>query len=430
MRRNAVRGVGVALVVLFSGLSLAAGQAEGAELNPLQCISQRIAAGCVHVEVGNITDVATSPDGGQVLAAGGDFLSIFSRAPDTGLLSYVGCVAGPRISTCQSGGRKFGAGLNEVIFSPDGQNVYVGGNAGLFTLDRDPATGELTVHRRAADESAFADDLIISDDGEFVYGAGQTFGVSWYKRRPGGSLAYKGCLAAPKTRRDCNQLPRRARNVSDVAIEPAGRAGYVSARGVGGESFTITRVLRKRTTGELRPRECYDSARKSGCEGGRRLRSLLRVGDLAIPHDSNTLYTASLPQFPPGVINVFERRRRGRLALRQCIANENAPPAIGRRCESLGPRSPFSYTGEIVPSGDGRALYATGHQAVLAFDRNRRTGLLSFGDCVEQSGLDGGCDTEFQGLGQLRAVAISPDDESVYSGGWFKSMAVDTFARG
>src|SRR6266545_7294851 len=69
--------------------------------------------------------VAVSPDGKNVYASdlGDNLLTIFSRSPTTGALSFQGGVVN------NSGGVSGMAGPYLVTVSPDGQNVYITGSS-------------------------------------------------------------------------------------------------------------------------------------------------------------------------------------------------------------------------------------------------------------------------------------------------------------
>jgi 6-phosphogluconolactonase (cycloisomerase 2 family) len=97
-------------------------------------------------------DFAITPDGRHLYVSGSsdDALSIFSRDSTTGALTFVGCLedTGGASATCpNAGGTTDGLdGVRDVAVSPDGKSVYAAGadDDALATLSRNPVTGALT----------------------------------------------------------------------------------------------------------------------------------------------------------------------------------------------------------------------------------------------------------------------------------------------
>jgi 6-phosphogluconolactonase (cycloisomerase 2 family) len=94
--------------------------------------------------LGGVRDVALSPDGKHLYGAGGndDSVTIVSRNPATGALSFAGCLGdtgGP--STCPTTGAVDGLDATVgVAVTPDGAHVYTAGfvDSAVATFRRDP----------------------------------------------------------------------------------------------------------------------------------------------------------------------------------------------------------------------------------------------------------------------------------------------------
>jgi hypothetical protein len=181
-----------------------------------------------------LQSLAVSADGKSLYgtATRDSAIATFDRDPQTGALTYRGCITGDKrsgpsgsgackqIPTATADGA--GSGLNgccgspfsgrpspyPVLVSPGGTSVYVGAD-GLAQFDRDPATGRLTYVGCIAGEGArtagkactqipgrMSDErLVTSPDGRFVYAAGYGSGIAELRRNSKtGALAYVGTV--------------------------------------------------------------------------------------------------------------------------------------------------------------------------------------------------------------------------------------------
>jgi 6-phosphogluconolactonase (cycloisomerase 2 family) len=179
-----------------------------------------------------LQSLAVSADGKSLYgtATRDSAIATFDRDPQTGALTYRGCITGDKrsgpsgsgactqIPTATADGA--GSGLNgccgspfsgrpspyPVLVSPDGTSVYVGAD-GLAQFDRDPATGRLTYVGCIAGEDTkvagkackqipgrISDErLVMSPDGRFVYAAGYGSGIAELRRNSKtGALVYIG----------------------------------------------------------------------------------------------------------------------------------------------------------------------------------------------------------------------------------------------
>lgn len=121
----------------------------------------------------------------------------------------------------------------------------------------------------------------------------------------------------------------------------------------------------------------------------------------------------------------------GKLTYKECLTTEaESGPAGSDACSSLlTPNAGGANTGldnpeSVAVSPDGRSLYAVAgdDDAVVRFDRNRRTGKLSFAFCFTgetqtsecqtiPSATSGGADS---GIDDLEGVVVAPDGKGVY----------------
>lgn len=120
----------------------------------------------------------------------------------------------------------------------------------------------------------------------------------------------------------------------------------------------------------------------------------------------------------------------GDLSYVGCISADTAvTPAGSGACAQSGVATPggsatgLDNPGSVAVSRDGRHVYASGDDdAVVVFNRNPATGVITYNSCFtgdstlaacfkDASATPGGDDS---GLGNLDAIALSPDDENLY----------------
>jgi fibronectin-binding autotransporter adhesin len=102
----------------------------------------------------------------------------------------------------------------------------------------------------------------------------------------------------------------------------------------------------------------------------------------------------------------------GELNPRGCIGdNDTGLDTCGQSTDGLG----IVYS--VAVSADGRSVYAAGggDDAIVTFRRNRTTGALTPAGCIDDndSGADT-CDPSTDGLDGASSVAVSADGRSVY----------------
>jgi 6-phosphogluconolactonase (cycloisomerase 2 family) len=311
----------------------------------------------------NPTDVVVSPDGRSVYTAvpNDGAVSRFSRKPATGALTYAGCVEGIGVG---AGCVQTVPGISEptaLSISGDGRSLYVVSytDDAVVRFNRNPATGAL----------AFAQ--CIADDGSCVDECSKTTGLD---------------------------------GVTDVEVSPDGKSVYA----VGNLEYTIVRFTRSPATGAITPAQCLEGEGGSEptCANVPGLESAERVEASA---DGRSVYTLGT------VLTRFDRNRAtGMLAFGQCFQSV----VLGGYpvCQSL---EDFVQLGGLALSPDDRSLYAAAlsDDSLHRFNRNPRTGALSFRGCFEDvDNADSSC-ADVEGLEGLSSLTVTGDGRSLYAVG-------------
>jgi DNA-binding beta-propeller fold protein YncE len=425
--------------------------------------------------------IAMSPDGRNVYAAGFDgTLSMMSRDPATGALAPLGCFS----TDGSDGGIRActpARHLDEaeaVVVSPDGQNVYVGGEAsdgGIAVFDRDPGTGLLTqppdMSGCVAEIGSVSNcvrakdigeplDLAISPDGKSLYSADDRGGVAVLRRGADGSLSqsadpHMGCISEDGNDPENSSVPmacvdgKALDRPEGLAVSPNGKQVYASDSNSGG----VAVLQRDTTTGEL-----SQSTGMDGCvsEGGNDRQDLnvctpghglVGPGSLLVTPDGAQLYMAT---FSSNGVALFDRDpSTGDLNQKPgtagCITEDGGEglegPAntcgVGRNLAqafgiAISPDGTKLYVGSFVSGGLASAARVRGligsfpHASggVTVFDRDPATGLLQQpaggAACVNEVGgtftpsPNDGCTTGIA-LQGIDGLVISPDGTNVYA---------------
>ncbi len=303
--------------------------------------------------------VAVSPDGKSVYATGiaDDAVSIFSRNISTGALTPVGCIADDGLTSCPSTAE----GLEDpygITVSSDGLSVLVAsaGDDAIANLERNPTTGLLTDAGCVANTNDIA-----------------------------------GCGGPTQT---------GLASANGVAVDPEGE--YVYAIG----AQAIVRLTRDPNTGDLAPDGCVAATGDApGCGAVRP--GLADASSIAISADGSSLHVAG--RLDGAVVSVAAPS----LDSRGCISDNEAPIAnCTTSTQGLG------SVRSVAISPDGKSVYAGGSDgAVVRFDRDVNSGVLTAVGCISDTGLTIGCTSSQQGLKAAWSVAVSPDDQSVYAVG-------------
>jgi DNA-binding beta-propeller fold protein YncE len=206
------------------------------------------------------SDVAITPDGRNVYVASSQGLAAFARDARDGTLIQLagpaGCVAEASTPDCALGrslarsSEPARGGGSQVAVSPDGRNVYLAARYGIAAFARDPRTGTLTQLPGSSACIAEApqtgcapgralhsiEGLVVSPDGANVYAAAYiSRAVAVLQRTASGALRQPAGTSAC-INSDGSKGCARARAIgaaTAVAIDPEGRAVYVSSHDAG-----------------------------------------------------------------------------------------------------------------------------------------------------------------------------------------------------
>jgi DNA-binding beta-propeller fold protein YncE len=255
-------------------------------------------------------------------------------------------------------------GSRAVAVSPDGRNVYVAssGSDAIATFRRNARSGALT------------------------QGAGAA-----------------GCIAA----RGASGCARAValQHPNSVAVSPDGRNVYATAL----DSDAVVTFARNARTGELTQSGCVAGVALPGCTAGRALDG---PDVVVVSPDGENVYVGS---FLGNAVAVFARSTRGG-ALTQ--PSGTAGCIGGATADGCAPGLALGAPEGLAISADGDDVYvgAALGNALDTLARNPTTGALTQATdgtgCIVNAPL-AGCTTGLQ-LGGANAVAVSPDDDSVY----------------
>ncbi len=374
--------------------------------------------------------VVVSPDGESLYSVSeiDDAIARFSRNPQTGALTYAGCITG------ETGSGPTGSNACAQIPSA----AVNGTNSGLDA----PAN------------------VAVSPDGESIYvTAVGDDAITRFERNPEtGALAYAGCTtgeteSGPTGTNACAQIPSAAAtgassgldSPANVAVSPDGESVYVTAF----SDDAIAHFDRNPGTGALTYAGCITGETQSGPTGTNACAQIPSAASLgnnsglesplaaAVSPDGQSLYAVSSGD---DAIARFNRTPgTGALTYVGCITGEsdsgptgsNACPVIPSAAPS-GVNSGLDFPQGVAISPDGESLYSTAENdnAIARFDRTPGTGALTYAGCTTgetesgptgsnacaqiPSAAAGGANS---GLDFTRGVAISPDGESLYTGG-------------
>jgi len=342
----------------------------------------------VHAEmevaaVGQPAAIAISPDGASayVISQLNNTVAEFSRNPETGLLTKIGCITEEStLSECATVGAKGLFTPYGITVSPNGENVYVASfnDEAVAEFKRDTETGVLT-------QLAAPNNCISEKAGS---GCGTTTGVIGLKEAIG------------------------------VAVSPDEKDVYVAA-GAKSEEGDIAAFTRgaEGALEQLHGEEACISEKVTGCAKGEHIRG---SEDLAISPDGKNVYANSYPGGASAVIELERNQTTGALeqltSPNECVSTETLSGCT--KAEGVG--GPLGVA--ISPGGEN--VYATGanENAVAAFERNSTSGVLkqlTSNPCVteEVTGCGGPEFNQRVGLKFARRLTVSPDGTNVYVAG-------------
>ena len=305
-------------------------------LVPVQCLAETGLDGACEPAAGlqEVRDVAVSPDGRAVYAAGGSgAVTVFSRDAATGRLTEKGCLLAnpPEPGPCENASGIGGAA--GVAVSPDGRDVYVAapGSEAVASFRVEPAGGLRQTgclqrrpsrpHRDGPCRPATAlwepREIVVSADGRTVF-AGGLDTITSYRRDPDtGRLTQLGCAEEDQSSKLCLEV-RATLGVNSLAATADGRNIYVtadseSAVAVLGAAVTVlSSTLRADRAGRVRVRIHCPESRVRPCAGGLRIgRGPVRA--YRLPLGSRAVVRIRMAR---RAVRRLERRGRVRLSVR------------------------------------------------------------------------------------------------------------------
>ena len=310
----------------------------------------RVTSSVGGAQMSSVFSVDISPDGKHVYGGSPSSSSVvvFSRDPDTGLLSFVE-------NQLTSAEPFTVAGFISVTVSRDGESVYgVGGSAdGLVVFSRDPASGALTYVEEHLDNvggnllgqgfsptASPINNIAVSGDGAFAYVTStDDDAVTVFARN-----AETGALTVASTVVDGVDGNDGLDGASSLVMSPDDEFLYVS----GQAESSVAIFARNQATGAL----IYVGKRTQGTDG---LTTLAGARSLAVSPDGRYLYVSAITS---NSVSVFNRNIvTGELSF--ATAATNGVDGV----ESLG-----SVSGMVTDSLS-RNLYAAGQTtgAVVVF---------------------------------------------------------------
>jgi DNA-binding beta-propeller fold protein YncE len=279
-----------------------------------------------------------------------------------------------------------------VLVAPSVQAVTAGDltqRAQCFSADTDGCSYR--------PEMSFPGSMAVSPDGRNVYLAGGT-GVTVFTRSASGALsplaAPNGCLAASGDGVGCTAV-RAMSDAREIVVSRDGKNVYVGTL----NSPAIIAFARNTTTGVLTQLAgadgCYTASTTVGCTT---VTALSAVNALAVTPDGTSLFSSG-----DGLV-VFGRAASGALTFSTCLSSS----------DGCGTVPDLAYAMGIAVSPDSRSVYVAERSADTLFvlDRDLVTRQLTVSACL---GFAAGC-TAARGMDGVKAVAVSPDGKSVYTG--------------
>jgi DNA-binding beta-propeller fold protein YncE len=241
-----------------------------------------------------------------------------------------------------------------------------------------------------------------------------------HQLRLGQLAGSQGCLAQPEEEAEAAAGCGRGKGLMDpssLALSPDGANVYVAASA----SSAVAGFSRDRATGRLVENYCISGNGTSGVDGTKGAcvdgDALSGAYGVAVSGDGKFVYATSA--YASGIAVLARNQTKGGLRQVGCV----------RAIKTCVSAPALSNPTAILVTADGRHAYvaAYGSDAVVEFERDSTTGLLSPIGCISDDGNDRVC-ASGNALRGATALAASPDGKQVYVAAE-ESNAVLTFSR-
>ncbi|MBA3300373.1 MAG: hypothetical protein H0T15_00760 [Thermoleophilaceae bacterium] len=354
--------------------------------------------------LGQAGTVAVSPDGKNVYVAAVDTgaVTIFSRARNgklRRLRGANGCITRRRSRSRCRVDRSVASAFDMVV-SPDGRNVYAGGDSKLVTFARNTRVGSL---RRVGPALAEGDSPTVSADGKYVYAGSTT-----YVRNPATGALRSG----PAT---TLSLAFPSPVDEKLALSPDRRFGYLMQTTQTANTAVLS-LSRDPATGALTQLEggcLLAKPELPGC-GSTGWTGTSQPADFP----NLTYQGADIVVTPNGstVVAVINEGEEGAERSVAGLGILSRDPAAGL----LTPSPPRLQSGDLTDNANGFALAPDGRTAILASDMLPDIRVLDLGSPEQVRTSQCFVPDRLRGCTQLRrldfpaGVAVSPNGRSVY----------------
>ncbi len=335
-----------------------------------------------------VNDVAASPDGKHVYAAGwsDNSIAMFERTVTSGTLRYIGRVRHGRRGVTRM---RYPAAL---ALSPDGRHLYAVAyrDNAIVVFSRNASDGTLSYvdHLRHGQNGVLGMQrprgLAISPDGSNVYVAafsGDALAVF-------GRDLSSGALRFIEHFQDNSGSVDGLNGALDVTVSLDGLSVFVA----GHSDDALAQFDRALSDGSLSYRQCF----KDGASG---IDGLAGAASVVVSPDTRFVYVAGSND---NAVATFRRTEStGNLSFLQRI-RDGAPGVNG-----------LARASDLAISKDGANLYVAGESdnALTVFTRDLNSGELTPAHKL-QDGRDG-----VDGLRQLRALTVTDDSKHIYAAG-------------
>lgn len=330
-----------------------------------------------------------SADGTHCYVAGelADAVSVFSREPTTGALSFV--------STIEDGNGVDGLnGVNDVVVSADGNFVYTAGfwDNAVAVFSRNPISGNLTYIDRYKDGLfgvnglSGTNALVISPNQKHLYASGfWDHGLVLFTRNE-----QDGTLDFETAYLDGSNGVNGLENISHIEMSADGN--YVYAAGKADNAIAV--FSRDVNSGNL----TYQGIYQDGTNG---ITGLKGVQKIKISLDGEQLYAIS--EEDRAVVHFQRDVQDGNLTFIDVYQDGSAG----------GTHIGLEGLTDINFSNDNQIMYLSSstENAVSVYQRDVQTGTLTF-EKIVYDGIDG-----VNGLEGASSVLVSPDGQFIYTSG-------------